>query len=295
MFSQHKCDFNSFNEELHRAITPSWQKMIYSPSGEFTIHFDTTGSNAPNLEDLNENGIPDYVDLVGTTIDYAKLMLCDLMGYKEVPTENEPAYPIYISNRNNGSYGVNYSEGQTGEAPYGWVEIDNNYFVEEFTDLNGNGQYDSQLEEFVDSNGNGVFDSEGYYTSGIEAMQVTVAHEYFHAVQRKYRQPIMGESYFYEFSSTWVEDLIFPEHDDYIYWTDDFNNSPTTEFNYTDGYSVASFGHFLNTIIEELEVENILILIYYLHYHNRMHIHSVLFLEFQKQESIVMQSKYLNN
>lgn len=265
LFPQKKCEFHTtFNSDLglertlDDTIIFSYDRYVFSPSGEFKIHFDSTGIDAPNLDDLDLNGIPDYVDMVGSTIDYVKLIICDIMGFKSVPANNDSAYPIFISNRSNGSYGVNYSEGQPSEAPYGWIEIDNNYFVEEFSDLNGNGQYDSQTEEFVDSNGNGVFDSEGYYTSGITAMQVTVAHEYFHAVQRKYRQPNSGDSFFFEFSSTWIEELIFPDHNDYIFWVDDFYDSPSTTFNLTNGYSVASYGHYLNTIMEELEIDNLL-------------------------------------
>jgi hypothetical protein len=221
---QKKCGITLNNQT--RINPPSSDTLIYSPSGMFTIHYDTAGVDAPDLVDLNQNGIPDYVDSVAITIDYVRIQICDEMGYKAVPANNEPAYPIYISNRGSGYYGVNWGSGNSEEAPNGWVEIDNNY-------------------------------SNGFYTSGIKAMQVTVAHEFFHAIQRKYKEPaiISGVStvFFHEFSSTWIEDIIYPDHNDYTYWVDDFYNSPSKIFEETNGYSVASFGYYLNTVVEELD------------------------------------------
>ena len=195
LFPANKCDlhFNDGNEI--RISPPNWEKFITSQSEEFIIYFDTLGINAPDTTDLNQNNIPDYIDNVAHSIDSIKYVLCDLMGYKSVPSYGENPYPIYISNRSSGSYGINYGMGNSTEAPNGWVEIDNNY-------------------------------SSGYHTSGITAMQVTLAHEYFHAVQRKYRE-ITGENvqtlrFFYEFSSTWIEEIIYANHDDYIFWVDEF-------------------------------------------------------------------------
>lgn len=233
---QQKCGL-TLNTQT-RINPPSSDTLIFSASGLFTIHYDTVGVNAPDVEDLNQNGIPDYVDSVAITIDFVRSQICDRMGYKDVPANNEPAYPIYISNRGSGYYGVNWGGGNSLDAPNGWVEIDNNY-------------------------------SNGFYTSGIKAMQVTVAHEFFHAIQRKYKEPaiISGVStvFFHEFSSTWIEDIIFPDHNDYTFWVDDFYNFPTTVFEETNGYSVASFGHYLNTVVEELnenELENSTIIRY---------------------------------
>ena len=44
-------------------------------------------------------------------------------------------------------------------------------------------------------------------------MKTTIAHELFHAVQRSYRDYVegSGHAYFYEMSSTWIEDIIYPD------------------------------------------------------------------------------------
>ena len=139
------------------------------------------------------------------------------MGFIPVPEEGENPYPIYIENRSSGNYGVNTNSG--------WVEIDNDY-------------------------------SSGFYTYGLQAMKVTVAHEYFHAIQRKYRDLAIENRYFYEFSSTWIEDVIFPEGNDYLFWLDGPDRvwtNPGIAFSDTDGYSAALYGHYINSIIEGQE------------------------------------------
>tara|TARA_B100001029_G_C15058783_1_gene456596 strand:+ start:950 stop:2716 length:1767 start_codon:yes stop_codon:yes gene_type:complete len=226
IFSFNKCDFYPQIEEGRRISTPNWEKFIFTQSGEFIIYFDTLGIDAPDTTDLNQNNIPDYIDLVAHSIDSIKFVLCDLMGYKSVPSVGGNPYPIYVSNRTSGSYGINYGGGNSTESPNGWVEIDNDY-------------------------------SSGFHTSGIVAMQVTLAHEYFHAVQRKYRE-ITGDNvqnlrFFYELSSTWIEEIIYPNHDDYIFWVDNFFSDPTIAIEDTDGYSIALFGHYINNVVEKLD------------------------------------------
>jgi hypothetical protein len=82
-------------------------------------------------------------------------------------------------------------------------------------------------------------------------MRLTVAHEFFHAVQRAYRNsPLFGEGYFWEMSSTWIEDIIVPQGNDYIFWVDNFFEDINQNISSTNGYSIALFGHYLMNIVE---------------------------------------------
>lgn len=216
-----KCNLISVetsNIETIRQNPPQTDTSIISATGFFRIYFDSTGTDAPELTDLNGNGISDYVDEVAVMADSARKVLVDIMGFLPVPGQDEAPYPIYISNRDPYNYGLNTNGG--------WIEIDNNY-------------------------------SQGFYTLGLQAMRVTIAHEYFHAVQRKYRDLSNENRYFYEFSSTWIEDIIIPDGNDYLFWLDGPNRIwtyPEIAFSETDGYSVAFYGHYLNTIVEEIEI-----------------------------------------
>ena len=51
-------------------------------------------------------------------------------------------------------------------------------------------------------------------------------------------------------SATWIEDIIVPDGDDYLFWADDFLNNPNQNISDTDGYSIALFGHYLTNIVD---------------------------------------------
>ena len=54
-------------------------------------------------------------------------------------------------------------------------------------------------------------------------------------------------------SSTWIEDIIYPNVNDYIDsgWLSTFYNNPDKDIRETDGYSIALYAHFLSSIIEQ--------------------------------------------
>ena len=206
-------------------IRPTLDTSIFSPSGHFQIHFDTLGNDAPLLDDTNNNNIPDYAEAVGIIADSTRKVLVDLMGYYSEPDDNDGIYDIYIEDRGSGSYGFTVFDDQNGEsAGPSYMLIDDEY-------------------------------EEGdYHIPGINTMRLTVAHEFFHAIQRAYRPyPSGNTTFLYEMSSTWIEDVIVPDGDDYIYWVDNFFENPYIDIDDTDGYSIALFGHYLTQVIEQEE------------------------------------------
>ena len=204
---------------------PNMDTYAPSPSGKFYIHYDYQGQNAPDLVDENNNGFPDYIDEVGIAADYVDSMLVSVLNYLPVVTDDDQKYDIYVKDMGQGYYGVNYLDldlegNQTGSS---YILIDNEYEEGE------------------------------YYTFGIEAMKITVAHEYFHAIQRSYRLQFNSETlYLYEMSSTWIEDVIYPEINDYIDsgWLLSFYSNPIQNISDTDGYSIALYAHYLTSVIE---------------------------------------------
>ena len=209
--SSGKCSLN--NVEFRSR--PSTDTYALSPSGHFRIHYDLDGSNAPDISDLNNNNIPDYIDEVGLIADSSRYVLVDIMNFlPEIPDSDE-FYDIYVQDRPSGYYGVNFQDDNIDGASY--IIIDNAYEPGQFL------------------------------TSGINTMRLTVAHEFFHAIQRAYRTaPSPGDVYFWEMSSTWIEDVIVPDGDDYLFWVDQFFNNPEQDISETDGYSIALFGHYLS-------------------------------------------------
>lgn len=203
-----------------------------SPSNNFFIHYDTDGFNAPDLTDQygmnsnDSNNVPDYIDEVALIADQVRDILINQMNFLPEPDDADGIYDIYIKNKSNYNYGINFPDNtiNDGIALYpnaSYIEIDNEY------------------------------EPGAYYTSGLNTMRLVVAHEFFHAIQRSYASPQSGHTYFWEMTATWIEDIIVPDGDDYIFWVDDFFNDPSQNISSTDGYSIALFGHYLSNIIAE--------------------------------------------
>ena len=203
---------------------PEMDTFSISPSGNFYIHYNFFGPDSPNQLDNNNNGVPDYIDEVGIAADYSDSILVDVLGFLPVNHDDNQVYDIYIEDMGPGYYGVNYldSDSLGNHTGSSYIIIDNEYEEGE------------------------------YYTLGIDGMRTTVAHEYFHAIQRSYRLQFNASTKFlYEMSSTWIEDIIYPDIDDYIDngWTLSFFNNPQQMISDTDGYSIALYAHYLTSVI----------------------------------------------
>ena len=196
-----------------------------SPSGNFYIHYNLEGPDSPSQLDEDSNGIPDYVDEVGIASDFVENILVNTLNFLPIIHDDDQKYDIYIQDMGQGYYGVNY------------------------LDIDSLGNNTGSTYIFIDNE----YEENEYYTTGIEAMKITVAHEYFHAIQRSYRTQFNSETlYLYEMSSTWIEDVIYPDIDDYIDsgWLFSFYNNPEQNISETDGYSIALYAHYLTSVIE---------------------------------------------
>ena len=168
-----------FSQNIHRGCMLENNSRTYgsrpvlnethpSLSGNFLIHYDNIPSSddAPSLEDVNPfNGIPDYVEEVALIADLTRETLVDVMGFREEVPDEDGKYDIYIVNlgsTSSAAYGWNYTDENDNIEGTSWVEIDNDYA------------------------------ESSYYTNGLEAMRVTVAHEFFHAIQRAYHEKSSG-------------------------------------------------------------------------------------------------------
>ena len=214
-----KCGF--LNEmHNHTRFRPTNDTYAPSPNNLFYIHYDVNGNDAPSQIDNNSNGVPDYVDEVGIAAEHSLDVIVNQLGFDTFPPDDDGIYDIYIEDMGSGYYGVNiidvdYMGNNLGGSSY--IKIDNEYEQGE------------------------------YYTTGLDGMRVTVVHEFFHAIQRSYQIYPTGNGFLYELTSTWIEDIAYPDNNDYIYWTDNFFDNPEQSIDQTDGYSVALYGHYLTS------------------------------------------------
>lgn len=171
---------------------PIRQQSFISPEGYFELHYDTTGYDAVPLEDLSPNGVPDYVDSAAAFFDHVWQVEVNEMGFTAPPDmDGKPRkpYPIYFT-----------KFGYYGQTLFNTEE--------DIPSLEGY-NYRSYIE--IHSN----FFGSGFYTSGYDAMRVTAAHEFNHAVQLGYNFR-SSDIYFMEMTSTWLEDFVYEDVNDYL-------------------------------------------------------------------------------
>lgn len=163
-------------------------------STDICVHWSTTGPNAPSLVDTTPaNSIPDYVD--------------------RVVAETQAVHDTYVAS------GYRAPKGDGAEG--GGTDLVDVYLE----DLGEDGLYGYCRSDDPAPGQNGPWDAAAYcgldndYRAGqfptnspIENLQVTVAHEYFHAVQFAY--DAYEDGWLLEATAAWVEDEMFDGVDD---------------------------------------------------------------------------------
>ncbi len=221
---------------LTRALQrPSLAHHAVSPSGRFRVHYDTEGPDAVSPADADGNGRPDYVDLAMTLADSAWHVQVEVLGYREPPRDEGQGggdeIDIYLTDLGRSRrYGLTYplSGGDSGPS---YLEIDNDFENPVF----GNASV-----------------CEGYKgTRGLDALRVTLAHEFFHVVQFGYYQGYDG-AWWQEASATWMEDVLHPGVNDYLQYVCIFLQSPKRALDGGDprvdlhAYGASIFAFFLD-------------------------------------------------
>jgi len=183
---------------------PTTELMYISPDGHFAINYDTTGLGAVPLEDLDEDGIPDFVERIGLYVDSSYRFYHYELGYLRPPEDGDTLYDIFILRLGN-YFGGTFREGP-GDSSWNdyesHIELNNNY-------------------SFALPND----DPEG---KEIGAMKVTCAHEYFHATQLAYAYKPSPDLWWTEGSAVFFEDVVFDVVNDHYYYLPYFFNFPDT-------------------------------------------------------------------
>jgi hypothetical protein len=179
--------------------------------------------------DLLGNPIPgssdEFADSVLMVAHYTLGFHSDILGYDPPPPDGNggggPEYDIYVQDLGQ-LYGSTFPETfLQGRTFTTYVEIDNDFI-------------------FVDPPEN----------RGMPALRVTLAHELHHAIQIGSYAFWANHVYFHEITSTWIEDVVYTEVNDYFQYL--FSGSshfatPETPFTSSDFlmYSRAIWGHFV--------------------------------------------------
>ncbi len=220
-----KVNYNNFSLQQQQILNkllsrPSSDASFVTPNGFFRVHYSTSGINAPgyNLSDL------------AAALDSSYNFEVNYLGFPPPPGDStsgtDPSlyggdnkYDIYITNLNP------YSDG------YGYTQPENSA-------NNGPDTYTSYM--VIDND----FGS-GFYTHGINAARVTVAHEFHHSIQIGnyiYRD---SDRFFFELTSTSMEDFVFSTVNDYYNYMPDYFDNPDRCFSDNNGYNLAIWNIYL--------------------------------------------------
>lgn len=220
-------DIVSFQVMEDRPVLPD---SFISSRQRFVIHYTRSGKDAVPTEDLNSNSVPDWVEKIALAFEQSYEVEIESLNYALPPSFAGGArpYQIYIIDLS-----VNYA-----------------ITVTEMRDSTAWEQKQVSSHILFDND----FDGPGFHFQGDDAIQVTAAHEFFHAIQLGYvfRKT---DAVFFELSAVWMEDQVFDEVDNYLYYMDYFFADPEVPLNATS-YTIPNiFKHIYGACIFAFYIE----------------------------------------
>ncbi len=183
---------------------------LSSSGGHFTIHYTTSGVDAPNIAKINQytglslTNASDWASIVGDAFETAYAFYQNI-GYHMPPTN---PYDVYLSSLSSaGEYGVTQD---IQKVPSSGFPYASSSFIEVDKDFT-----------------NSIFKPQTY--TPLQSLQITSAHEFHHAIQYGYNYYF--DIWYAEATSTWFEDEVHDSvNQNYDYISGWFNNS-TSQLN----------------------------------------------------------------
>lgn len=194
-----------------------WREDTLSQSfgGEhILIHYTLNGANAPYEVDVDTDpadGVPDFINRMLESFEYVRDYQTVTLGYNEPLTDfdrgGDDRYDVYVVNLGAGFYGFTVPEDVIeGYRANSFIEIENDFAGSRFAE------------------------------NPFDGMHITAAHEFFHAVQFAYdafefdydniNDPNTYRPWWFEASSTWMEDIIYDDVNDYLEYLPFFYGYP---------------------------------------------------------------------
>lgn len=188
---------------------PTLSTSQISANGKIRVHYDISGTNFPNYN----------LDEFLLSVDSVYQAEIENFGYPFPPSDNgeggDNLYDVYIVNLGSQYYGYTSPES----------ELENKKWT-----------------SFITINS----DYDDFPTTGINAAKVTFAHEFHHAIQiGNYINRYSTESFYYEITSTAMEEFVFPQINDYWNYLDSYFRNTNLTFSRYSGYELAIWNIYL--------------------------------------------------
>ncbi len=201
---------------LQRPVT---ETSFVTPGGFFKVHYDLTGPNEVGYD----------LDLLAEALDSSYRFEIDFLGY-DIPPGDSATNPNIPSEEYGGDNRYDVYIGNLGSGFYGYTQFE--YEVEE-----GSNRFSSYM--MIDN------DFVNYFSPGISGAQVTVAHEFHHSIQGGNYIFRPEDTFFYEITSTAMEEFVFDDVNDYYAYIPSYFRNPETPLPLTTGYNTATWNIFL--------------------------------------------------
>lgn len=188
---------------------PTTDTSFVSPKGLFRIHFNKTGNNKPGYD----------LAVFAKAADSVYNFEINILKYPAPPSDNgiggDDLYDIYLQNLT--------------ATDYGYTQFDDDAVTKGATFM------------VVDND----FSSSSVATHGIDGAKVTLAHEFHHAIQMGNYGYRALDSFYYELTSTSMEDFVFNEINDYVNYLSSYFSHPEKSFKNLSGYNLAIWNFYL--------------------------------------------------
>lgn len=198
-------------EELGKLLAPlASDTTIISPSKHFIIHFSQSGFDSTTLV---------YAQEAAKFFDHVWEIEVDSLGYTTPPFQTGTnAYHVYIRALSGGLYGQTIPDqiipsSTTAPCYTSYIEVDNDFLK--------------------------------YYSSGLNGLKVTAAHEFHHAIQIGTYGYFSEDRYMYELTSTYFEDYVYTDVNDYYQYLPSLFQNPERSMYKRSGYDLVVWGKIL--------------------------------------------------
>ena len=175
-------------------------------TAHFKIHYSVAAgdTNAVDSTDANGNGTPDYIEIVMRLLEEVYAQELDSMKYTAPPPDSlengKFYYDVYIYKLKSSTYGYVQPEKVVGDNPSSSNRVETNAAYSYMALRNNYAGFEGTAER---------------------NLKVTIAHEFFHALQNGY--DVYEKAWLSEATATWVEDEIYDDiNDNYQYLPDWF-------------------------------------------------------------------------
>lgn len=183
-----------------------------STSGNFIIHYATTGTDAPSSTYLG-NG---WIQTIADTFDEVYNLEIS-MGYPA-----PPSLPTHVYLQNIVYFGLTDSDILTGQSATSYITIENDFAEAGFQSSISGGT--------------------SPYEKSVLALQITAAHEFHHAIQ--FGMNFYFEPWYAEATSSWMEDEVYDSVNQCYDYLGTYLSSTSNPLNSGDGYDRWIFNRF---------------------------------------------------